>query len=118
MNLTLVLVEPFYLMPRNESCSASQAVIKRNASGYNLNVNIIMTTLEWIILVIMGKNIQIILVQSTITMIQHLVISKIKFLLLVDGQQTPIKLNYLISIQINGRRKLPFLTAQLGEFTI
>ena len=66
----------------------------------------------------MAKNTQIIPVQSMIIIWLHLVISKTKFLPLVVEPQATIKSNYLISVQINGRQKLHFLSAHLSEFTI
>ena len=63
----------------------------------------------------MANNIRIIQIQSILTIQLHLVILKTKFLPLVALQAKTIKWNYLISIQILGRRKLHFLTAQ-SEF--
>ena len=62
----------------------------------------------------MANNIQIIQIQPILIIELHLVILKTKFLPLVI--QATIKLNYLISAQIHGRRKLHFLTAHLSEF--
>ena len=62
----------------------------------------------------MANNIQIIRIQPILIIELHLVILKTKFLPLVNGQAT-IKLNYLISAQIHGRRKLHFLTAHLSK---
>ena len=65
----------------------------------------------------MANDIRIIQIQSIFIMQLHLVTLKTKFLPLVNitGPQVTIKWNYLISIQILGRRKLHFLTAQ-SEF--
>ena len=67
--------------------------------------------------VIMAKNIQIIRIQSLIIMVSHLVILITKFLLLVE-MQTPLQLNYLISIQMHGQPKLHFLTAPLRKIIL
>ena len=70
----------------------------------------------------MAKNIPIIRIQSMTIMGLHLVISKTKFLPLVDRltlrQQEIIMLNYLISTQMHGQRKLHIHSAHLSEFTI
>ena len=66
----------------------------------------------------MVKNTQIIRIQSMIMPGLPLVISKTKLLLLVHGQSKTQKLKYLISTQIYGRRKLPFLTVQNSEFIL
>ena len=62
----------------------------------------------------MANNIQIIRIQPIIIIQRHLVTLITKFLPLV--MQATIKLNYLISAQIHGQRKLHFLTAHLSEF--
>ena len=67
----------------------------------------------------MANYIQIIQIQSTLIIKLHLVILKTKFLPLVTIQavvQKTIKWNYLISVQILGRRKLHFLSAHLSKF--
>ena len=64
----------------------------------------------------MAKNIQIIRMQSIIMPGLHLVILKIKLLLLVHGLPEIQKLKYLISTQIHGRQKLLFLSAQNCKF--
>ena len=67
----------------------------------------------------MANYIQIIRIQSILTIGLHLVIWKIKFLPLVNITTVvpkTIKWNYLILAQIRGRRKLHFLTAHLREF--
>jgi len=66
--------------------------------------------------VITAKTIRIIRIQLTIIIWLHSVILETKFLPLVDLQQ--IKLKYLISIQMHGRRKLNFLSAHLSETII
>ena len=63
----------------------------------------------------MANYIQIIRIQSTLIIKLHLVILKTKFLPLVTIQAT-IKWNYLISVQILGRRKLHFLSAHCCKF--
>ena len=64
----------------------------------------------------MANYIQIIRIQSVLIIRLHLVILKIKFLPLVTLQAISIKWNYLISVQILGRRKLHFRSAHLCEF--
>ena len=66
----------------------------------------------------MANYIQIIRIQSILIMILHLVRLKTKFLQLVNITavlQKTITLNYLISVQILGRRKLHFLSAHLSK---
>ena len=70
-------------------------------------------------LVIMASNIRIIRIQSNLIIGLHLVILEIKFLLLVNIStlvRKTIKWNYLISVQILGRRKHHFLSAHLSKF--
>ena len=76
------------------------------------------SSIKLYISVIMVKNTQIIRIQSMIMPGLPLVISKTKLLLLVHGQSKTQKLKYLISTQIYGRRKLPFLTVQNSEFIL
>ena len=64
----------------------------------------------------MANYIQIIQIQSTLIIKLHLVILKTKFLPLVAIQAITIKWNYLISVQILGRRKLHFLSAHCCKF--
>ena len=74
----------------------------------------------------MAKNIQIIRIQPMIIFILRLVISETKSLLLVHsrsmktevGRLATLKLNYLISSLINGRRKRHILSAQVSKLII
>ena len=81
-------------------------VLNSNIINYILNFNII---LKLNISVIMAKNIRIIGIHSMIISTVHWVISRIKFLPLVD--LSAMKLNNLISTQIHGQQKFHFLSA-------
>ena len=74
--------------------------------------------MKYDISVIMAKNIQIIQIQTMIMVGLHLVILKTTFLLLVDIHRAPFQLNYLISIQINGRPKPHILSAHLCKLIL
>ena len=73
-------------------------------------------------IVTMARNIQIIRIQSVITLKLHLATSETKFLPWVDRHQVAelitLLLNYLTLIPTHGRRKLHFHTANLGEFIL
>ena len=68
------------------------------------------------ILVIMANDIQIIRIRPTRIIELQLVILKTTFSPLVDIHQATLQLIFLISVQMNGRQKLHFLTAHHREF--
>ena len=71
---------------------------------------------NWNILVIMANDIQIIRIRPTRIIELQLVILKTTFSPLVDIHQALLQLIFLISVQMNGRQKLHFLTAHHREF--
>jgi len=97
-------------------------VKKINASGNYWTDHNGLLNLAWInlnISVIMAKILKIMEGQPILIGRLHLVISLTILLLLVEipmtVDQAPSQLNYSILIQINGRQKLHFLTAQNRE---